>query len=358
MPANIMIEDVIGAYETLGVALRNLSNLTFTADGSISGSAFEIFLDGNSVRSFNGIPRSPLSYSLGLVSLDAGEHTIQFTGYTYRFPAVPNPVVETVTETFIVHTYFPPSISLFSAKRCDSAGALKDDGTYVKYSLTGSIDPIHYFDADQNTTLIRLRYRVDGTETWSYHTLTSTLFSVNDIDVVLNLGLSAGSTFDFGAILEDYRTNATVETTLPRDLVVLSWNDDRLALGKIAEIAGFDVAWASRFRDVATFDEAPVFSDKPNSQKALNVGTMAAGSVSMSLAADALTTQAVTFPEGRFSSVPHVVATMNYAMTYSSTSQCLVAVDSITETGFNIKVMRRGGALDVVVQWEASQIPA
>ena len=358
--ATLSIVDASGAFAALGVYANGFSTLRFEInDYDTRCDGFYFYLDGVEYKTYYGglvnktRPWVTEPYhDFGLCNLSVGQHTLRVHAFDGD---ILNPTVtyHDITITFRVANYNAPAISLFSAKRCTSGGVDADDGTYVKYSLVASVNPANDGLVNKNSPLFRVRYKVSGTTTWSYTTIESVVFVIAHTNVVLNLGLSAGQTFDFEAYVTDKWKSATAATLLPKDNVPFSWADGRFAIGKVTTQDGFDCDYASRFRKAVTFD-LPV-----GVRASLKVPTVCSGTIaSVSLAADAVTTVDVSFPAGLFSTAPDVVATVKYAMGYSSTNLVLVAVDptETTASKARFRIMRRGAAITVALCWTASEM--
>lgn len=373
--ATLTLSDASGALTTTGVALNGLSDLTAHFSSDLY-TAFYIsyVLDGTRLI-YTSYAGGASSYHLGLVSLSEGEHTLTVTTLRYALNHYPNQQIDTATITFTVKDYATPAISAFSVQRCDVSGNVKGTGTYAKYTLTAAIDPVTVGGVNKNVPLIKLRYKIKGTSVWTDIPLSTTDFTWGVSGVIIaGLSILASNSYDFGVYVSDLWKFAQAEVMVPRD--VRPFNAQMISdllsvcIGSLADEAGkFKCVLASKFTDVVSFlgtvsfaetvtlTKAPVFTDKPNSRKALGVPTVASGVVNVSVGSDAITTVAVTFPTGLFSAAPNVVAILNYAMGYSATAQILVAVNNITTNGCDLLLMRRGGMIIVDVQWIASQMP-
>lgn len=267
--ATLSIVDASGAFAALGVYAIGFSTLRFEiTDYNSACDGYYFYLDGVEYRNYPGglinktKPWLTLPYyEWGLCNLSVGAHSLRvlaFDGDVFN----PTVTYHDITITFRVANYNAPAISLFSAKRCTSGGVDADDGTYVKYSLVASVNPANDGLMDNNSPLFRVRYKASGTTTWSYTTIESGVFVIAHTDVVLNLGLSAGQTFDFEAYVTDKWKSATAATLLPKDNVPFSWADGRFAIGKVTTQDGFDCDFPAEFRKSVKFNAAPEYVNR------------------------------------------------------------------------------------------------
>lgn len=270
----LTVTDATGAFGVVGQYLNGLSNLSLATTGLL-GAYAKYYLDGSEISP--GLDSaSGAHYTYGVINLSEGTHTFMVRGFTQPDGHLAI-YGDTASVAITVKNYTAPSISAFSAQRCLSDGTIKGTGTNIKYSLATALDPVTISGVNKNTTSIKLRYRIKGTTPWTDIVLTTTLFSWNVTDIVLTgLTLLASNSYDFGVYINDRWKYAQMDTLIPRDIRPFNFKMITgllsIAVGTLADEAGkFKVVLASKFTETVEFFRAPVFTDIPNSIKALGL---------------------------------------------------------------------------------------
>ncbi len=74
--------------------------------------------------------------------------------------------------TYTVYDYTSPEITEFDVFRCNSSGTASDEGTYIRYKFSASIDAVYDGTNNHNAHSFVLKYRTKGS-TGSYTTITT-----------------------------------------------------------------------------------------------------------------------------------------------------------------------------------------
>lgn len=139
-----------------------------------------------------------------------------------------------------VFAYRAPAITEASVVRCDSEGAAKDDGTYIKVCCEASVSPVQ----GRNSVQVRARYRQMGGQ-WSGYTLLQ-----NGVEMLLGGGLSAAASYEVelsavdtvGTVRAVRYTTSTSQVTLH-----LRSGGKGAAFGKYSEAEALECAWPAVF---------------------------------------------------------------------------------------------------------------
>lgn len=266
--ATFTITDNRGAYAIVSQYLKGVSDLTLNANSPASNELCAYFeVDGARVGCLPFYP-SNLALNIGVIDLTAGAHVVKLKTYS-SYATLPGvtpttyvptgTLISTYTVNITVANYTKPSITAYSAQRCDSSGVVKGSGTYIKYSLTAAIDPVNIGGTNKNTTAIKILYRVQGTTPYSEKVLTSTVFSWNVSNTrITDVVLPASNTYEVVASVVDRWGSALSGAVLPRDVLPFSAkmisNLLSVAIGTLADEAGkLKVALASKFTQAVEF---------------------------------------------------------------------------------------------------------
>ena len=171
----------------------------------------------------------------------SGEKTLTVTAKDSRGRTVSKSLAITV------QPYEPPQILAFSAVRCDSAGAERDDGECAKITYQYAISNINnknsksaviaYQNGEQFTTLKSLN-AYSGTETF----ITDALFT-------------SDSAFLIRMTVQDSFLSVTANDALPTDVIPIDVlaSGNGVAIGKVSETAELlDVAWDLKAKSLKT----------------------------------------------------------------------------------------------------------
>ena len=146
--------------------------------------------------------------------------------------------VTTTTRTISVLDYAQPSLTKFTAERCNSAGtAPQMDGTRVRVSVGGSVSPV----GTKNTIACVVYYRTSGASAWTQAaTITPSSYSVNTTNLLLSQTFNALSSYDLKVRLQDafYYIEQTVSIGTKQVMMDFYKDGSGVAFGKVAETPG------------------------------------------------------------------------------------------------------------------------
>lgn len=150
----------------------------------------------------------------------------------------------TKSKTFTVLAYDPPSLSLFTAERCNSDGsAAKVDGNKVRVSLAASVSPV--INGDKHNTIsctLRYKKRVDSSyPSTQVVTFTATNYAVNKTNYLLSPSFDVLESYDFKISLKDYFTTVeqTIDVGTKKVIMDFLQGGNGIAFGKIAQNSGY-----------------------------------------------------------------------------------------------------------------------
>lgn len=135
-----------------------------------------------------------------------------------------------VTVSITVTEYSPPAFSGYLSERCDSAGALSDEGTYVHGKVSYS-----YSSCDLKNDVIRSAYYKKTTETdW---TDANTSFSSGGAFIFGDGNISSEYSYDIKYTITDAFTTITVYDVVSTAAVVMDFKvgGKGVAIGKVSE---------------------------------------------------------------------------------------------------------------------------
>ena len=106
------------------------------------------------------------------------------------------------TRTIAVLDYSPPSLTKFTAERCNSAGtAAQMDGTRVRVSVGGSVSPV----GTKNAISCTVYYKTSSASAWTQAaSISPSSYSVNTTNLLLPQTFNALSSYDLKVRLQDY----------------------------------------------------------------------------------------------------------------------------------------------------------
>lgn len=143
-----------------------------------------------------------------------------------------------------VLAYTSPTITKFTAYRCDSDGTENPEGTYVKVAYAGAITALN----NKNSKSFKVEYKTESAETYTswinktdaYTCDTTSLKSGFSTDVLYNLLFT---------VTDDF-TSATYKVNIPTAAVLFDFLGDGegIAFGKVATEEGFDCNFEGHFR--------------------------------------------------------------------------------------------------------------
>lgn len=152
----------------------------------------------------------------------------------------------TYTNTITVVDYSVPKIIPISsesevvAARCDSAGNLKDTGTYLKIKAKRSYSKVYISGANKNLCYIRYRYKKEGGSFSSWTTILATTAASDEIVTGALLGGALAVTSSYVVEVQAVDTIGETGTTtlsLPTERVYMheAGSINSLGIGKYAE---------------------------------------------------------------------------------------------------------------------------
>lgn len=136
---------------------------------------------------------------------------------------------DTATVSITVYDYSVPSISAFSARRCNSLGTILDDGTYLSVLATYSFSSVN----SQNTVTTSVQYKKSTTTTWA----TGVAVTSGAAKVIGGGLVTADSSFDVIITVADKFNSVTKTVVVPTAYAVIDIlkGGKGMSIGKIAE---------------------------------------------------------------------------------------------------------------------------
>lgn len=145
----------------------------------------------------------------------------------------------TASTTVTVVAYSPPSITNFTAERCNSDGsAAQVDGTKIRVTASGSVSPLKVGTTNKNTIACRVWYRTAGASSWeSGDALTPTNYALSVTNRLLSQTFSALNSYNLRLIITDIFESVEVTVDVSTKTVVMDFraNGNGVAFGKVAE---------------------------------------------------------------------------------------------------------------------------
>lgn len=142
------------------------------------------------------------------------------------------------TRTVTVLDYSPPSLSLFTAERCNADGtAAQTDGTKVRISAKASGSSV----GGKNTLACMVYYKLSSAESWvSAVTLTPSDYVITATNRLLSPTFDALSSYDIKIRVQDvfYYIEQTVSIGTKQVMMDFYKDGSGIAFGKVAENAG------------------------------------------------------------------------------------------------------------------------
>lgn len=150
----------------------------------------------------------------------------------------------TYTNTFNVLDYAVPSIKKFSAERCNSDGsAAQVDGTKVRFSFTGSVNPLN----NKNGLSCLVYYKLKSATAWTQaYKMAITSYNLSATNQLLEQTYDALNSYDLKVRLTDYFYYVEQAVSIGTKGVILDFMADGTGsgIGKVAETSGYiDCGW-------------------------------------------------------------------------------------------------------------------
>lgn len=160
----------------------------------------------------------------------------------------------TSTKNVTVTAYHAPTITAFTAQRCDSGGTLNDEGEYVKLSYAFDITALN----DKNDKSYTIRYKLKGASDFTT-LLGGSVYALNTTYIPSNV-FSGDEAYDFRLTVSDYFNEVSFDSDVPTAFTLVDYHASGtgMAIGKVSaksntlEIA-LDVEFTGKVRG-AIFD--------------------------------------------------------------------------------------------------------
>jgi hypothetical protein len=138
---------------------------------------------------------------------------------------------ETSTENVTVSAYSKPTITAFTAQRCNSNGTLNDEGEYVKLSYAFDITTL----GNKNDKSYTLAYKLKDAA--NFTTLKSgSDYSLNTTYIPSTV-FSGDESYDFRLTVSDYFTEISFDSDVPTAFTLVDYHSSGtgMAIGKVSE---------------------------------------------------------------------------------------------------------------------------
>jgi hypothetical protein len=160
------------------------------------------------------------------------------------------------TRTISVVDYSPPSLTKFTAERCNSSGtAPQMDGTRVRVSVGGSVSPV----GTKNAISCTVYYKTSSASAWTQAAaITPSSYSVNTTNLLLPQTFNALSSYDLKVRLQDsfYYIEQTVSIGTKQVMMDFYKDGSGVAFGKVAETPGaVEFGWPVKLTEPLGVDQ-------------------------------------------------------------------------------------------------------
>ena len=160
------------------------------------------------------------------------------------------------TRTIAVLDYSPPSLTKFTAERCNSSGtAPQMDGTRVRISVGGSVSPV----GTKNAISCTVYYKTSSASAWTQAaSITPSSYSVNTTNLLLPQTFNALSSYDLKVRLQDsfYYIEQTVSIGTKQVMMDFYKDGSGVAFGKVAETPGaVEFGWPVKLTEPLGVDQ-------------------------------------------------------------------------------------------------------
>lgn len=156
-------------------------------------------------------------------------------------------------QSITVQDYKAPQILHFSARRCDSAGNIKENGTYAKIEYQFSITSLN----NKNSKGVTISYKDTGVESYTQLFTSSNDYEANTFYLTDSL-FELSDSYDVKIELSDSFTTVTAQVKIETERVPLEllYTGLGVSIGKAAELdETFDVALPTLFRQSLQFEK-------------------------------------------------------------------------------------------------------
>ena len=245
---SISVSDNNGYASTYGAYIQGLScvkvTATVTLQYSATASGYDVTIDGKKYTA--GTSASVVSDALK----STGSLTITASVTDSRGRTA------STTQSITVLAYSPPSITAFTAKRCDSSGNLSATGTYLKVVFSAAITDFGSAAGKANTASYVLKYK----KTSAFAFTSTTLSSYSGKFAVTNgsyrFSADKASAYDIELTATDAFRSFAYAGKGPAAMTLFSFlkGGMGIAFGKVADTEGFDINLPAIFRGKMAFD--------------------------------------------------------------------------------------------------------
>lgn len=161
-----------------------------------------------------------------------------------------------VTVSINVVSYSPPTFISYQSQRCDSTGAIDEEGTYVSALNRFSFSSCN----GNNAVTTTIEYKRTTESTWTTDTGT---FSSNVASIFGGGAISGEYSYDIRYSISDAFSTVSVQDVISTVAVFMDFKvgGTGLAFGKVAEDDGLDVNMTARFRQAVNFENDVDFAD-------------------------------------------------------------------------------------------------
>ena len=229
-PSVAIQEGTEGLAAKFGAYVQNKSTLAVSiAATGIKGSTVKAIQTTVLGKTYNGaiFTTSPLSSS-GTVTLST-----KVQDSRGRWSAAK-------TTTVTVLAYSPPKVQALRAYRVDASGAADEEGAYLRLDYKYTVSAVN----NKNTAKAVIEYKRTTETSWT-SLLTATAYSADTSKSWTSPTFPVNYQYDIRLTVTDYFGFVTYTTILPTAEVVMDILADGkgIALGKVAEKAGFDLGF-------------------------------------------------------------------------------------------------------------------
>ncbi|MFJ4173416.1 DUF859 family phage minor structural protein [Microbacterium sp. NPDC089696] len=144
--------------------------------------------------------------------------------------------------TLDVLPYTPPTVTSYQARRCNAAGALQDDGAYLRVDIAASVASL-LNGTERNAITIRARTRANGAGVWTPRNVITGGLTHNGFFVISGGDIFGTTTsWDVRVEVADKFGVYVADTTVATAAVTLDLYGKNVGVGKIWERGALDVA--------------------------------------------------------------------------------------------------------------------
>lgn len=225
-----------------GIYVQGKSKVTLTINGATG-------IQGSTISSYSisggGFSSTSSSFTTGFLNTTG---TITFTA---KVTDSRGRVSDAKTISITVIAYSPPVISSYSSQRCNSAGVLLDDGTYVKGLVSFSYSSC----SSKNTITTSVYYKKSTESSWIN---ANKVFSSGS-SFVFGGSISSEYSYDIKYTISDAFISVSITDTISTASVLMDYKagGKGIAIGKVAEYDNtFEISekWDFRVRGKKIID--------------------------------------------------------------------------------------------------------